>query len=102
LEAKEQTGLNKIEVYSKEGCHLCDRVITGLHKLKNERMFEISIRDITADPELFELYKNMIPVLVINGKVKLAGTMLANPNTLEDILRKAVFSMNMNFEQHTD
>jgi hypothetical protein len=73
-----------------------------LHKLKNERPFEVSIRDITGDPELFERYKNMIPVLVINGKTRLAGTMLANPNTLENVLRKAVFSMDISFEQQSD
>ena len=92
--------MNKIVVYSKEGCHLCERVITELQKLRNERVFEVSVKDITTDSELFERYKNIIPVVVIDGKVRLAGTLLANPKTIEDVLRKAVFSMN--FEQEPD
>ena len=92
--------MNEVVVYSKEGCHLCERVITELQKLRNERLFEISIKDITTDSELFERYRNMIPVLLIDGKVRLAGAMLANPNTIEDVLRKAVFSMN--FDEESD
>jgi hypothetical protein len=100
LEAKEQAGLNEVVVYSKEGCHLCERVVAELLKLRNERLFEVSIKDITADTVLFERYRNIIPVLAIDGKVRLAGAMLANPNTVEDVLRKAIFSMN--FERKSD
>ena len=71
-----------------------------MQKLRSERLFEISIKDITTDLELFERYRNTIPVLLIDGKVRLAGAMLANPNTIEDVLRKAVFSMK--FEQESD
>ena len=92
--------MNEVVVYSKEGCHLCERVITELQKLRSERLFEISIKDITTDSELFERYRNTIPVLLIDGKVRLAGAMLANPNTIEDVLRKAVFSMN--FDEESD
>jgi len=100
LEAKEQTGLNKVVVYSKEGCHLCERVVAELQKLRNERLFEISVKDITTNSELFERYRNIIPVIVIDDKVRLAGAMLANPNTIEDVLRKTVFSIN--FEQESE
>jgi hypothetical protein len=75
-------------------------VITELQKLRNERVFEVSVKDITTDSELFERYKNVIPVLVIDGKVRLAGALLANPKTIEGVLRRAVFSMNV--EQEPD
>ncbi len=90
--------MNKVVVYSNEGCHLCERVVTELEKLRNERPFEISIKDITTDSDLLEHYRNIIPVIVIDGKVRLAGEMLANPNTIEDVLRKAVFSTNFEHE----
>jgi len=83
--------LTSVVVYSKEGCHLCEKVISELLKLKNERAFEITIKDITTDSELFERYKNIIPVIAIDGKVKLAGTTLANLNTLKETLRKTFF-----------
>jgi len=82
--------LNEVVVYSKEGCHLCERVIAELQKLRNERLFEISVKDITSDPVLFERYRNMIPVIVIDGRVSLAGAVLTNPNTIENVLRKAI------------
>ena len=83
--------MTSVVVYSKEGCHLCEKVISELLKLKNERAFEITIKDITTDSELFERYKNIIPVIAIDGKVKLAGATLANLNTLEETLRKTFF-----------
>ncbi len=92
--------MNKVVVYSKEGCHLCERVVAELQKLRNERLFEISVKDITTNSELFERYRNIIPVIVIDDKVRLAGAMLANPNTIEDVLRKTVFSIN--FEQESE
>ena len=83
--------MTRVIVYTKEGCHLCERVIKVLGKLASEQSFEIATQDITTSQELFERYKFVIPVLEIDGKVRLGGSSLANPNTLEDILRKAVF-----------
>jgi predicted thioredoxin/glutaredoxin len=77
----------------KEGCHLCERVIEKLEELNPTGSVRISTRDITQDQELYERYKNLIPVVAINGKVKLAGAVLADPSTLEDVLRKTVFSV---------
>ena len=84
--------MTDVIVYSKDGCHLCERVVAELWKLRSERFFEISVRDIATDPELFEAYRNIIPVVAIDGKVKLAGATLSNPNTLEDVLRRAIFT----------
>ena len=92
--------MTDVVVYSKEGCHLCERVVTELEKLRKERPFELSTKDITTDSEVFERYRNIIPVIVIDGKVRLAGETLANPNTIEDVLRRAVFSTS--FEQESD
>ena len=61
-------------------------------KLQSERSFEISVKDITTDSELFENYRNIIPVVVIDGKIRLAGATLGNLNMLEEVLRKALFS----------
>ena len=83
--------MSGVVVYTKDGCHLCERVIAELLKLRSEQSFEISIKDITTDSRLFERYKNIIPVVAINGKVRLAGAALANSNTLEDALRRALF-----------
>jgi glutaredoxin len=81
-----------VVLYTKDGCHLCERVLTELLKLRDEQSFEISIKDITTDSQLFERYKNIIPVVEVDGKVRLAGAALSNPNTLESALRKMLLS----------
>ena len=84
--------MHKVVLYTKDGCHLCERVLTELLKLRDEQSFEISIKDITTDSRLFERYKNIIPVVEVDGKVRLAGAALSNPNTLESALRKMLLS----------
>ena len=84
--------MTNVIVYSKDGCHLCERVVSVLWKLRSERLFEILVKDITTDSELFERYRNIIPLVTIDGRIRLAGATLANPNTLEGVLRKALIS----------
>ena len=65
--------------------------MTELLRLRDKQSFEISIKDITTDSQLFGRYKNIIPVVEVDGKVRLAGAALSNPNTLESALRKVLF-----------
>jgi hypothetical protein len=65
-------------------------VVAELLKLRSERFFEISVKDISEDSHLFERYKNTIPVIAVDGRVRLAGAALANPNTLKNVLRRVV------------
>ncbi len=83
--------MTTVVVYTKEGCHLCENVISTLEKLVTERPLEISTRDITESSEMYERYKNVIPVVEVNGRVTLAGSTLSNQNTLEIVLRRAIF-----------
>jgi len=80
----------KVTVYSKDGCHLCERVLTELEKLNDPKLFEVVIKDITTDPELYERYSQLIPVVAVDDQVKLAGSALANPSTLTQTLRNTV------------
>jgi len=84
--------MTEVVVYSKQGCHLCERVIAKLEEMNYESSIRLSARDITEDQKLFERYRYLIPVVAINGKVRLAGAALTDPNTLEDVLRKAISS----------
>ena len=59
-------------------------------KLRSERSFEMSVKNISEDSHLFQRYKNTIPVIAVDGKVRLAGAALADPNTLKDALRKVI------------
>jgi glutaredoxin len=82
--------LTKVVVYTKEGCHLCERVIAQLEKLNSTGSLDISTKDITEDTELYNRYRDIIPVISIDGRVGLAGEALSNPRTLESTLRKAL------------
>ena len=82
--------MTQVVVYTKEGCYLCETVISTLQKLALESPLEITTRDITSSADLFERYKYVIPVVEIDGKVRLGGSTLSNHNTLEDTLRRAV------------
>lgn len=82
--------LTKVVVYTKEGCHLCERVIAQLEKLNSTGSIDITTKDITTDADLYERYRNIIPVISIDGRVGLAGVALSNPRTLESTLRKAL------------
>jgi glutaredoxin len=80
----------RVVVYRKVGCHLCEEVIAALEKIRIEKHLELSSQDITSNPELFERYKDMIPVVEINGKIKLAGSVLSSSYTREEVLRRAL------------
>jgi glutaredoxin len=82
--------MRKVVIYTKEGCHLCERVIAELDKLSKMHSFEVSIRDITIDLELFERYRNIVPVVSIDGVVRFTAESLANPRALEESLRNAL------------
>jgi len=83
--------MTKVVVYTKRGCHLCERVLKKLEELNSKGSVKIATRDITQDQEFFELYKYLIPVVAVDDEVKLTGAALANPITLEDVLRRTIF-----------
>jgi glutaredoxin len=83
--------MTTVVVYTKEGCHLCENVISNLEKLASERPLEISRRDISESSEMYERYKHVIPVVDFNGKIMLGGSTLSNQKTLEIVLRRALF-----------
>jgi len=60
--------LHKITVISKDGCHLCERVIDKLKELSIGRGFQLEIVEITKDRSAFEKYFLKIPVVQLDGK----------------------------------
>jgi glutaredoxin len=82
----------QVVVYTKEGCHLCENVIASLKKMQETNSFKLSTEDITKDSGLFERFKDIIPVVEIDGEIKLAGVVLSDSNALDSVLRKTLFS----------
>ncbi len=57
-----------VVLYSAVGCHLCDRARATLEALREELGFELRERDITGDPKLEAAYRELIPVVEIDGR----------------------------------
>ena len=61
----------RIVLYTKEGCTLCSETRAILERLKGEFALDVTEVDITSEPELHERFKNVIPVIAIEGRATL-------------------------------
>ncbi|MCL5074660.1 MAG: glutaredoxin family protein [Chloroflexi bacterium] len=59
--------------YTKEGCCLCDEAREILHRLRGRFSITIQEIDITTDSALYERYRNIIPVVIIDGQFSLGA-----------------------------
>lgn len=57
----------QVEIYTKEGCHLCDVAEAVLKKVQQRYDFQIKQVNITQGKQIYEEYKEQIPVIFING-----------------------------------
>lgn len=73
----------KVTIYSKKDCHLCEIAMEKLQELQNEFSFSLTEVDIEKDPEIFEKYKYLIPVIEIDDKIVYS----VKENELKNILR---------------
>jgi hypothetical protein len=55
-------------VFSKEGCHLCEKVIETLNSLSVRFDLQVMVVDINDDPRHRDKYLLTIPVVQINGE----------------------------------
>jgi hypothetical protein len=60
--------MDKLQVYSREGCHLCEVLIGELRPLVRGRL-ELDIRDIDSNPAWHERFWSDIPVVEFDGEV---------------------------------
>ncbi|MCP3028172.1 glutaredoxin family protein [Halobacillus sp. A5] len=60
--------MNKIIVYRKESCSLCDEVESLIEILQEDYIIDVSKIDIEGNIELEHKFMLEIPVLVINGE----------------------------------
>lgn len=57
-----------VTVYSRHGCHLCEIAVNTLEVLQKDVDFEFEVIYIDGNPELEELYGELVPVTHIDGK----------------------------------
>ena len=59
--------MSEVVLYHADGCHLCERARATLVSLREELGFELREVDISGDPELEARYRELIPVVEIDG-----------------------------------
>lgn len=63
----------ELTFYTRAGCPLCDKAMAAVHQSGFTARHTVRPVDIDSDPELFDLYKWEIPVLVLEGREILKG-----------------------------
>jgi glutaredoxin len=58
----------RVTVVSRQGCHLCERVIGTLASLSSRHRFALEVLDLQDHPELRDRYILTIPVVRIDGR----------------------------------
>jgi glutaredoxin len=65
----QNTGMFRITIFSRPGCHLCEQVEQLISKTARRRKdMQIEIRNICEDPGEFELYQFDVPVIFLNNR----------------------------------
>lgn len=75
---------HRVTLYTRLGCHLCDDVRDDLRLLEYETDLIVETVDITSAPALLERFRNLIPVVDVDG-----GPLLTPPITIRR-LREAL------------
>jgi redox-sensing transcriptional repressor len=60
--------VSRVVLYGAAGCHLCDRARATVVALRDELGFELREIDITGDEELESRYRELLPVVEIDGR----------------------------------
>ena len=68
----------QIVLYSKPGCHLCEKALVVIQKFGDVREIDIS-----EDPELFKKYFLSIPVVELDGKIIFQANDIKSPEDIE-------------------
>ena len=70
----------RIQIFSTDGCSLCDKVIDKLFDLSIDHGLEIYVTDVSLDEELIKRYGADIPVIKMSEKI------LRSPFSDEELL----------------
>jgi len=57
-----------LQVYSREGCHLCEDMLEALAHFQVELGYSFQVYDIDDDASLLEQFNALVPVVYFNGQ----------------------------------
>jgi len=80
--------VEKLVVYGRNECHLCQQMIMGLQQRKTQIAFDFEVIDIDNDPILTARYNDKIPILIaLPDQIEICHHFL-NLQALDDYLVK--------------
>ena len=59
--------MRTVTVYHASGCHLCSRALEVVDEVGRETQFELELVDIEGDPELETRFRELLPVIEVDG-----------------------------------
>jgi glutaredoxin len=62
------SGLARVVLYSAPDCSLCERARATLAAIREDLEFDLEEVDISGDPELEARYRELLPVVEIDGE----------------------------------
>jgi hypothetical protein len=77
--------VRRVVLYRAEGCHLCEQALEVIESARAETPFALELVDIGGDPELERRYRELLPVVEIDGER--AFTYVVPPDELRARLR---------------
>jgi glutaredoxin len=78
----------RITLYSKPGCHLCEDARAAIEEIAVDTGVDWTEIDITGDDDLVDEYAEMIPVILLDGRMH--GYFRVEPERLRRDLRGPV------------
>jgi glutaredoxin len=70
---RRHASVTTVTFYTRAGCHLCDVAHATLEGVRPEYGFLLDVVDVDANEELRERYKDHVPVVFVNGKLRFHG-----------------------------
>ncbi|MBY0233169.1 MAG: glutaredoxin family protein [Gemmataceae bacterium] len=67
----------EVVLYTRQGCHLCHDALALLERERPAFGFALSVVDVDSDPALAERHGLEVPVVLVDGKPRLRGTVNA-------------------------
>ncbi len=61
--------MSRVVVYSREGCHLCEDLLTDLRELGAEHGFVFEQRDVDSNPAWRARFDRRVPVVEVDDEV---------------------------------
>lgn len=55
-------------LYSRDGCHLCEDMLSALQQYSQELDYTIVVYDVDEDERLFEQFNALVPVVYLQGE----------------------------------